>query len=95
MRWTFFHRRESNSKNMRAQPCVPYEWELGSGLTLADALLFAYEEGLPRGSARGGCVEIQNDLGIYTTKSGRKFDLEKRPEDVMFKTWQQLMEEDQ
>lgn len=94
MRWTFFHRRESNSKDVKAQPCIPYELELKADLTLEGALEAAHEEGMPQGSARGGCVEIQNDLGIYTTRSGRKFDPVRRPDDVVFKTWQQLAEEE-
>lgn len=93
MRWTFFHRRESNLHDVRSKPCVPYELELDPGATLEDALEAAYEDGMPHGSSRAGCVEIQNDLGIYTQIHSMRIDPSK-PQDVIFKTWQQLMEED-
>lgn len=47
---------------------------------------------LGQGSANTGVFEIQNDLGIYRHKSGKKIDLstERKANNIVFKTWDEL-----
>lgn len=46
------------------------------------------------GSANTGVFEIQNDLGIYRHKAGKKIDLEtvKKASNVIFMTWDEIEE---
>jgi hypothetical protein len=93
MKWDFFHRAES--KKPRAEMAIyVYTWEIDTQ-DLATALAHARSNGLPRGSFRAGCVEIQTDLGIYNQAEGNRIDLSTpaRAAKVIYKTWEQLDEE--
>lgn len=97
MKWDFLHRPESSTRDPRTNPCKPYRFELPDGTTLADALAHAYANGLPRGSARCGCIEVQNDLGIYSHRLGNRIDLStpRKAANVVFKTWEELEREEE
>lgn len=69
----FFHRRESNKHDPKTVPCVPYCWETPHELhtaPIAELMEFAYSNGLPKGSTRCGCVEVQTDAGIWSSHHG-------------------------
>ena len=92
-RWDFFHRTETNRGGFdRSKPCTPYLFNLPDGTTLAAALEHAYANGLPRGSARAGCVEVQNADGIYRREDGGRIDVStaRRQEKVLFTPWTDL-----
>lgn len=88
MRWDFFHRRESNRRDVRSQPCVPYVFEIDTE-DLKTALDYAYENGMPRGSHRTGCVEVQNDQGVYSREDGNRIDMStpRRAAKTNFEPW--------
>ena len=96
MRWDFFHRPESNRRDPAENQCKVYIFDLPEDMELADALEHAYEAGMPRGSARAGCVEIQTDRGIYSHVNDKRIDVStpRRAKNVVFKTWEQLEQEE-
>lgn len=96
MRWDFFYRPESHRVHPSELTPYCYQFELPADTTLADALKYAHANGMPRGSARGGCFEVQNDLGIHWHRDYQRIDLStpKRAANVIFKTWEQLEQEE-
>jgi len=77
VRWDFFHRTENRRgpKPIDApggHPC--YSVDLDRDLTLAQALEQAYAAGVPRGSHRAGCFEVQSAKGIWTSPNGKRID---------------------
>lgn len=96
MRYDFFFRAESNRHDPKATPARSMTLDLPAGTTLADALVAARENGMPRGSHRTGCFEVQTDAGIYSQVDGNRIDLStpKRAAKTSFKTWKQLDSED-
>ena len=62
---------------------------LPSGTPLEDALQFAMESGMPKGSSRSACFEVQTDTGIHQRKDGKGWG-RLTPANSEFVTWDQL-----
>lgn len=98
-----FHRPESK-KFSREAPLNEYFFpyacseeeleEYGPVELLALILEEAYSQGIPRGSFRGGAVEVQSDIGIWTSSDGNRLDPWKREGKIVFKTWAQMEAEE-
>lgn len=58
--------------------------------TLADILAAAYAAGMPKGSARAGCYEVQTDAGVWSSPTRSRLN----PNTAVFKTWDQLEAEE-
>lgn len=48
------------------------------------------DHNMPKGSARGGCFELQTDLGIWSSPTDSRLN----PRSAIFKTWEQLEAEE-
>lgn len=96
MRWDFFYRHESQLHNPKDVPAECITLDLPADLSLGDALEAARAAGMPKGSHRTGCFEVQNDLGIYSQIDYNRIDLSApaKAAKVVFKTWEQLEAED-
>ena len=104
IRFDFFFRAETNLKNLKGKTYREY-WtvrgahqillDLPSDTTLEDALSAARAAGMPKGSHRSGCFEVQSDLGIFqsTHDFGTKID-PARECTFSYKTWAQLEAEE-
>jgi hypothetical protein len=69
--------------------------ELPDDTTLDGALEAARRAGaFGRGSSQTGCFEVQGPRGIWTHRQGLRNLGRARPDDVVFKTWEQLERED-
>ncbi len=88
---TFFHRTESNRVDPRTQPAMPYDFDLPAELPAVELLAAAYALGLPRGSSRCGCFEIQTDSGIWTSTTGGRIN----QRNSQFHTWDQIEKSEQ
>jgi hypothetical protein len=98
-RWTFIARAEG--KNFDPEDHVYFDFsdeEIGvtSEDIIADpatALLAALDAakalGLPKGSHRSGCFQVQCEHGIFSEAKGVRFN-PKFPERITFNTWEQL-----
>ena len=104
IRFDFFFRAETNTKNLKGKTYRQFWTERGAymislGLpedtTLADALAAARAEGMPKGSHRSGCFEVQSDLGIFqsTHEFGTRID-PARACTFSYMTWAQLEAEE-
>lgn len=82
MRYDFFHKTESN--------CGRHQVKIFTMIlptrSAAEALQLAYANGLPKGSFRCGCFEIQSDEGIYSHKEDKRLDFN-RPDKFTFTPW--------
>jgi len=87
--WQFFFRRESNRHHPKDRPAVCVQLNLPADTSLADALAAAYAAGMPRGSHRAGCFEVQCPTGIYQHVEGNRLDGAPATK-VQFKTWDEL-----
>lgn len=83
-RWDFFYRVEN--KQFDPDDIRDLSVDLPADLPLADALAAAHAAGLPKGSQRSGCFQAQNDLGIWDSHNGKRFD----PAKATFRTWEEL-----
>lgn len=93
-RWDFFFRRETNHRPWAEQvkrPASVVTVVLPHATTIEDAILAARAAGMPKGSSRSGCFEIQNDMGIWSSKTGGRIN----PKTASFKTWEQIEEEEE
>jgi hypothetical protein len=83
MRYDFFHKTESNTGRHRVK-CFTFNIATDDPAT---ALNEARLLGLPKGSARCGCFEIQSDLGIWSHNQDKplRFD---RPTEFTFTSWE-------
>lgn len=91
---TWFHRPERNGGRFdkATVPSKLMEFEVPAGSGLETILSTGYtRERLPRGSARGGCFEIQTDEGIWSSPTNSRLN----PSTAVFKTWEQLEQEEQ
>lgn len=69
------------------------EVEVTTDATLADILTAARAAGLPRGSSRSGCFEVQTDAGIFTHHNPAMAERgygRLDPARAIFNTWEQL-----
>ena len=64
---------------------VPYAFDV-DGEDVMGLLAQAYELGLPKGSSRCGCFEIQTDAGIWSSSTGGRLS----KANASFSTWEQL-----
>lgn len=90
--WDFFFRAESNRVDPRSLPAFSITLELAANMNLEDALAAARAAGMPKGSYRTGCFEVQNDLGIWEHATASKIDLStpRKAAKVSFRTWDQV-----
>lgn len=89
MKVDWFHKTESRHFDPN-QAGTPYQFEAPEEATLEEILDLGYELGIPKGSARAGCFEIQTDKGIWQSHNGGRMD----PARATFKSWEQLEAED-
>jgi len=104
IRFDFFFRAETNTTNLKGRTYQQY-WsereakclmlDLDAETTLEEALDTARAHGMPKGSHRSACFQIQTDLGIYdsTHEFGVRINPH-RPETFTFKTWAELEAEE-
>jgi hypothetical protein len=85
MRVDWFHRTES-TKFYNERPAQAFQVVVAKGASLAEILAAGYAAGLPKGSARGGCFELQTDDGIWSSPTGGRMN----PKTAIFKTWDEL-----
>ena len=104
IRFDFFFRAETSKASLKGMTYVEYWTERGSKMisvdlpadtTLAEAMIAGRAAGVPKGSHRSGCFQVQTDLGIYssTHEFGRRID-PNRPSTFTFSTWEQLEAEE-
>ncbi len=103
-RWDFFVKTENKNFNPENEDEAGYYSfdidfvsaecfeELNPLDILAEVLAHCYNNGMPRGSARAGCYEVQCDFGIFSHKNGARIDLTtaRKRLNVVFKTWEQI-----
>jgi hypothetical protein len=105
--WFFIARTEG--KNFNQDDHVHYAFSAEEiGITAEDleeagpiealrmALETAYSMGLPKGSHRSGCFQVQSEFGIWSQKNEKRIDLstDKKAALVSFKTWEQMEQEE-
>ena len=94
--WTFFFRRENNRHHPKSVPAVYLNVDVPNGTTVEAGLALARAAGMPHGSHRAGCFEVQTDRGIHSQIDGNRMDFStptKRAK-VVFKSWKKLEAED-
>jgi hypothetical protein len=94
-RWDFFIRTETNHRTWaehKERPANCYSLSFPTGTTLAAALEFARANGMPQGTHRSGCFEVQTPEGIYSHVNDCKIDLSTpaKAAKVIFTTWAEL-----
>jgi hypothetical protein len=82
MTYDFFHKTESNRGAHRTKH---FRFELPTE-DPKEALEMAKTLGLPKGSNRCGCFEIQSDLGVWSHKEDKPLRWD-RPDDIVFTPW--------
>jgi hypothetical protein len=80
MRWDFFHKTES------AKPVTKVFTYHITTTDPAEALAQAKTLGLPKGSHRRGCFEIQGDAGIWQHQDEKRIDFA-QPQKIVFISW--------
>lgn len=93
MMWIdWFHRTEKSKSFTKEAPAdSAWRFQVPKGSTLEQILKHGYEvERLPKGSARGGCFEIQTDEGIWSSPTNSRLN----PSTAIFKTWDELEAEE-
>jgi len=88
MRVDIFHRTYSKTGNGRV---LEFSIEVPKGATIDQILAAAFAQGVPKGGSSSGIFEIQTDEGIWSIGSTAKV---LRPGNAVFKTWDQLEEEE-
>ena len=74
-RFDFFWYAESNYHMPNTRPAKCVSMTLPLDITVADAIAIARKSGgLPKGSPRTGCFEVQNDAGIWRCEDGKRLD---------------------
>ena len=91
-RHDFFFRAESNRVDPRTVPARTLSLELPRHTALADALTAALDAGMPKGSHRTGCFEVQTGQGIWQQTDGNRIDLTtpRKAAKVEFTSWEEL-----
>ena len=67
--------------------------EEGAAEVVSRLLGMAWEGGMPKGSQRTGCFQIQTDVGIFSSTTRGRFNPAK-PDTIVFKTWEQVEAEE-
>lgn len=87
-RFDFFWYAENNRVLPNTRPAKSVSVELPAGTPLDAALSAARSAGLPKGSPRTGCFEVQCDEGLWRCDDGKRLD---RPTaQPHFTTWEDL-----
>jgi len=76
----WFHRTEAR-RFYSERPARLFQVVVPARATLAEMLAIGYAAGLPKGSARGGCVELQAESGVWTSPSRMT------PRNATFEAW--------
>ncbi len=84
--WSFFWKCESRHRHPHAGESKELLLALADDLSLVDALAAARAAGMPVGSHRAGCFEVQSPLGLYTHPAGNRIDPTK-PHLYRYQTW--------
>lgn len=92
MRWDFFYRHESNRVHPKSRPAECLILDLPADTPLAEALQRAHAAGMPKGTHRSGCFEVQTDAGIYQQTDGNRIDLTtpRRAAKTTYRTWEEM-----
>lgn len=85
-----FHHTEKTNFSKDADADRTYSIAVPATASLADILAAAYAQGMPKGSARAGCYEVQTDAGVWSSPTRGRLN----PRTAIFKTWDQLEAED-
>jgi hypothetical protein len=101
MKCQFFYRSESNRRSWEEQsqrPAFYVTLELSANLGFDALLQAALASGMPRGSSRSGCFEVQTDNGIWCHQDpavrARGYGRLSQAT-AIFKTWEELEREEQ
>jgi hypothetical protein len=96
MAWDFFWRLFNSRKKWDKWNIATARFNLPINTSLKEGLEIAKKNGMPVGSHQSGCFEVQTDKGIYSRKDKMKIDVStpRRERKVIFKTWDQLEEEE-
>jgi hypothetical protein len=86
----WFHRTEKRSFDRSTGADRTYSFTVAADATLAEILAQGYALHIPKGSARGGCFEVQTDLGVWSSPTGGRMN----PRTATFRSWEQLESED-
>lgn len=87
-RFDFFWHAESSHHDPRTRPAKCLSLDLPATTPWDRALELARAQGLPKGSPRCGCFEIQCDLGVYRADDGKRLDRPRAA--VRLHTWEEL-----
>lgn len=90
MRVDWFHRPDGKSFSKATTPAKVFEVTVPAGTSLPTILATGYGQGIPKGSGRGGCFELQTDEGIWSSPTNSRLN----PSTAIFKTWEQLEQEE-
>ena len=97
-RFDFFYRAERGAASLtKAGLSFDAYWEakgayqmaldLPEDIELGDAIEAAKAAGMPKGSMRSGCFEIQTPTGIWSHINERRIDVAK-PNKIVFQPWE-------
>lgn len=91
-RYDFFWRAENNRVDPRTQPAKCFSLELPTGTDIEEAIAAAREAGMPRGSHRCGCFEVQCERGVWAQVEGNRMDFTtaRKAAKVQFLTWEEM-----
>jgi hypothetical protein len=96
--FNFFFRAERSKESLAGQsfdeywasrPANDLSVELPEDTDLPAALKAALEAGMPKGSHRGGCFEVQGPRGIWKHSSERRL-IGAVPSKIVFKSWVEI-----
>lgn len=96
MKHQFFYRSENSHREWAEwsqRPAYSLELDLPAGTPFEGLISAALKAGMPVGTGRSGCFEIQTDDGIYQHRSSKVRERgygKLRPGTVIFRTWEQI-----
>lgn len=76
MRYDFFIRTETNRRSWEDQvkrPANIFTFEIEGEHDVDELIALAISMGMPKGSSRSACFEIQSDEGIFSRIDGRSY----------------------
>jgi hypothetical protein len=94
-RWDFFWYPETNARPWAEQVergANRMAMLLPNNTDIKDALAMARANGMPKGSQRSGCFEVQNDNGIWQREGAGRMDFStpRKAAKVRFTSWDEL-----
>lgn len=81
-----FHHTEKRNFDREAFADRTFSITVPADASLAAILAAAYAAGMPKGSARAGCYEVQTDAGVWTSPTRSRLN----PSTAAFRTWAAL-----